>query len=134
MTEDLITGSKKDFSTCRNQQIEIYCNKMSIPNGFVVNSKPVPKRLTFAYCEVKSCRAVREDYGIGYICWKCGHTQTTYDGYIIKDNNIYAVNFNNSNDHLIREELFSNEIMHFPMSNDDFDKLVNETIVQETIL
>merc|ERR1711964_34699 len=30
------------------------------------------------FCENPNCDAVRESYGAGYTCWKCGHVQTVH--------------------------------------------------------
>ena len=38
---------------------------------------PVLRRQTHAFCE--SCGETRERYGIGYVCWNCGTTQTTHN-------------------------------------------------------
>ena len=41
---------------------------------------PELRRETHAECEVFSCRATREEYGVGYKCWKCGHIQHSHNG------------------------------------------------------
>lgn len=43
---------------------------------------PVLRRETHADCEVRSCRATREEYGIGYTCWRCGHVQHSHCGFL----------------------------------------------------
>lgn len=46
---------------------------MEVPN---VQPPPLPRRQTHAVCE--QCGEVRERYGVGYVCWNCGHEQLSH--------------------------------------------------------
>ena len=120
---DKLLGSSLICLTCKENHPE-FCYEMNVPIDFNKKLETKNKPLTFAYCEVVSCREFRFNYGIGYICKRCGHTQTTEYGFETINNVEQEVKFNCSNEESIMTWLFLADKSNFNMTKNELKRLV----------